>query len=316
MRLTCLLPLAILPLSFVAIGADIIHLRDGRKVEGVVVGQDRTRIRIRVGSAVRTFPKADIRRVQYGGVADPAVAERKRLEALRRRQEKERAEQAELARKRKEAGDRQAAEDRAKREEQRRRELEADQLGFKARGGTDLGALWRSAVAPGWGMVYKDRTFWGFGHAGSFLAAVGAGVSYSAHAVTDRRAYQSGTFISTLWGVALRAPELTFVSYSLDRASRTTYELSLRRQQAAVGIVGLVYLGQLAHAFLAAPGRPTATSARRSDTDAVSWSFALELRSLDTQAAPYRGAGGRAIPEFPSGPGEQWAAKAAATIKF
>jgi len=37
---------------------------------------------------------------------------------------------------------------------------------------TDSGALWRSAVAPGWGQFYKQRTGWGYVYSLSFGAGL------------------------------------------------------------------------------------------------------------------------------------------------
>ncbi|MCB1175724.1 MAG: hypothetical protein KDK39_19270, partial [Leptospiraceae bacterium] len=119
-----------------ALYADILQLKNGQRLEGKVIGQSRTGVRIKMADGrVRTVNKSDIRRLQFAPVTDPAEQERKRQEAEKKRQEAEkkrlveeerkaaaeREKQAEAERKRQEAADKIRIQ-----EEARAREREAE----------------------------------------------------------------------------------------------------------------------------------------------------------------------------------------------
>ena len=112
--------------------ADRIILRNGRRVDGVIVGQNRRFVTIRVKGRLRRYAKSRIRRIRYSNPAREA-RERRRREALKKRREearRKRAEarrkQAEEARLRREEARRKQEEARRKREEERRRRIEEE----------------------------------------------------------------------------------------------------------------------------------------------------------------------------------------------
>ena len=325
MRLSRVLPLAILCFTFEMARGDVLYLRNGTTIEGTVVGQDRKRIRVRVGGRVQTLDKASIRRVSYGPLPDPAAArrlreaearrlrdEKTREQAQERLREQQRKDEAAAESKRKEAAQR-LEESRRKQERERGRAALERRKAFAAGGGTDEGALWRSAVAPGWGLIYKERDVWGYAYAGAFAAGLLASSSQTAHVSTDRAAYQQGALVSTLWGVALRAPELAFVSYSLDRTSRAAYERSLHRHRIALVFVGVIYLAQLAHAYLALPGQPSSAGQAASEPRIR---LALVL-GTDGKPPEHMRAGGPAAPAHSGvGFGSDWKLDASASFSF
>ncbi len=117
---TKLLILAFLLWSQAALFADTVFLRNGQVLEGAIVGQSRTEIRIAVQGQVRTVQKTDIARVVFANPDDAKKAEEARKQ--------EEAKKAEEARKGEDA--RKAEE--VRRAEEARRKQESDK-GSEAR---------------------------------------------------------------------------------------------------------------------------------------------------------------------------------------
>lgn len=258
-----------------ALAADVLHMRDGRRVEGIVVGQDRTQVRIRVNGRVETHQKSSIRRVEYGAVPDRAAIERKRAEEARQKRERERKEE-----------ERRAAEERSRKAsaaEQARQEKErARRLGrewYQTAGRTNTDALWRSAVLPGWGHLYKEQDYWAYGYVGALAGALIATRVNRAHATTDRASYERNTIVSTLWGAGLRSPELVALTYGLDSGVRTRYRNSLRRYHLSVSLLGFAYIGQLLHAYFIAPAARGGSSKAARGLSQPEWSLEVQSAS-------------------------------------
>ena len=192
-----ILPLLLLILPGTLI-ADALILRNGKRIEGKVIRQSRDSITIRTDKGTRTVPKNTIRRLVFGNVKqpDPAAekakkaAERRKREAARKKREaarkkaeerkketekkkQERTEQAAEA-KRKEQADQRKKEVEAKRKAEaeaaerkaRKAEAERKQRAKANRGG----ALWRSALVPGWGQSHQGRE-----NAGTWYRSMGTG---------------------------------------------------------------------------------------------------------------------------------------------
>ncbi|MCB1174041.1 MAG: hypothetical protein KDK39_10765 [Leptospiraceae bacterium] len=160
--------------------ADTIQLRSGVILNGKVIAQSRTWVRIRTDTGVRTISKQNIRRLSFGVTQDEmASRQRRRQEVERRNKElalaRERQESARIAveekrlrelaeqerkaaeEQQKRAADLQADEEKrsaAEKEQQQRRaaELEEGDAPQNSQAGLSAwGALWRSALIPSWG---------------------------------------------------------------------------------------------------------------------------------------------------------------------
>ena len=124
--------------------ADEVLLRDGSRLEGLIVGQDASSILLQTnGKSVRLL-KSDIRSMTY----DAATKETRRKEEERRK---------ELERK-KAIGLQEAERDKEKKRREAELRARRDSEAFSS-------ALLRSAIAPGWGQLYKGEV----GKAGLFF---------------------------------------------------------------------------------------------------------------------------------------------------
>ncbi|MCP5484605.1 MAG: hypothetical protein H7A22_03645 [Spirochaetales bacterium] len=177
-KLRLLLLVFLLPCALMA---ETIYLKNGGVVNGTIVGQTRTEVRIRTAQGVQVIQKDDIRRIVYGN----EEAERLAREAeLRRQQEAERLRQEELQRQQEEEAARQAEAERQRQaEEAQRREVE-QRARRENQGPIVRNAFFRSLILPGWGQAYQGRSgaAWGFGL--GFAATLG--VSLYADDLHDR----------------------------------------------------------------------------------------------------------------------------------
>lgn len=182
-----------------ALAADTIQLKNGQALNGKIVGQTRTTVRINVGGEVRTVQKSDISRISYGPTA--ADAEQKRAEEARRqRLRQEQALSEENKRIMEEEWERLDAERKAIEEERRKLQQEWEMLREKgAVGGAAKpetpasrlrGAIFRSLIAPGWGQYYQGRTTTGYVYGGSALALAGIAAATEAHYQSAREDYE------------------------------------------------------------------------------------------------------------------------------
>ena len=79
--------------SFSQLFADIVYLKNGKKIEGKIVNQSRTQIQIDVNGKLELIDKQNINKIEFEN-----LKERKKQEELKRQQE-ERKKQEELKRK-------------------------------------------------------------------------------------------------------------------------------------------------------------------------------------------------------------------------
>ena len=168
-----------------SLAADTIVFRNGTEVTGTVYAQSRTIIRVRTADGERTFRKANLRRIIFGGPDETTV-----LEERNKKEEEARKKQEEADRDQQEAEDREA-EAREAAEDERRRSERAERARREAAEPEDphSGALGRSLLYPGWGQFRQGRTGAGVVYATAFTVALlgtaGAGANYAA----DRNAY-------------------------------------------------------------------------------------------------------------------------------
>jgi sRNA-binding regulator protein Hfq len=79
--------------SFSQLFADIVYLKNGKKIEGKIVNQSRTQIQIDVNGKLELIDKQNINKIEFEN-----LEERKKQEELKRQQEEERKKQEELKR--------------------------------------------------------------------------------------------------------------------------------------------------------------------------------------------------------------------------
>ncbi len=117
--LVCLVLVLVLP---EVASADTVFLRNGSRLEGRVVMQNRTTVTIRTAERTITVRKTEIRRLTYGALSDPEEARREReAKARKAREAEERRQAAEKARAQREQ---RAKEEQLRREQQELQEAE------------------------------------------------------------------------------------------------------------------------------------------------------------------------------------------------
>lgn len=112
--------------------AEQIHLKDGSVVEGTILQQSRTSIQIRTADGVKTIPKDDIRRIDYGKGAKTeqqrkeaeSIKEAERQKAVQRLKEAERAKELQRQEELKREAEIRADEERRAKEQEQRQKLE------------------------------------------------------------------------------------------------------------------------------------------------------------------------------------------------
>lgn len=248
----------VLPLS-----ADTVLLRTGQTVEGTIISQSRTDIRIQTAAGIQVLQKTNVQRVIYGSDA-ARVAEEKRLQEERRLEELRKAEEA-----------RKAEELRKQEEARKAAEKNKDPGGkknttepAKAGGPSTWSYAWRSMVLPGWGHLYGGETMTGYAYMGAFGVAL-LGVARTRNTALDAKStYTSEVTMNKIKGLALRSAlgggtGTTFIALiymrQADAAVQNDYKKAVQKNKAALGFLGTVYLAQLAHVTIFSP-RPIASS--------------------------------------------------------
>lgn len=173
--------------GFSTLNADVIFLRNGQTVEGKIVTQTRSVIRIQTSAGLRTLNKDIIQRIVYG----KQVPERQVKESRKKTKPETKTEkikpawnseeiQKEIEKLRKESD--QAREEPARdnveassKEPEKKAPLvnkEDPHEKVDAIKPTREGTLWRSLLLPGWGHYYLGQNVKGLAIAGSFLASI------------------------------------------------------------------------------------------------------------------------------------------------
>ncbi|MCB1322970.1 MAG: hypothetical protein KDK34_22125 [Leptospiraceae bacterium] len=190
--------LLLLVLSASTLQAETLILKSGQQVEGRILSQTRTEVRIRTANGVQVISKTDIRRILYN---DQQIQEEaRRQEELRRQQEEERRRQEEEARRQaeetqrqEEEAQRQAEEARRQAEEEARRRAEenANVEQDQEPKVTVWNSLLRSAILPGWGQIHSGRSGSGWMIMGGFLGAAGLSLYLDDQYYLARRNYEN-----------------------------------------------------------------------------------------------------------------------------
>jgi len=228
----------------VQLAADTVILRSGEVVTGTIVGQNREIVRIRTEDRVRVISKAEIRRLTFS--KDEATT-RPEPRPEPQPQPEDKPEQSE--------------------EPVAQEAVEAIEEALEPEAGETVdvwGALWRSALLPGWGQFAQGRATAGWIYAGSFFAggiATGAlfGEASSATAAYESEAtvlFVAGAPAAGGIGGPFQILTLQNRNAALDRANRAN-----RNANAAAGILGAIYLFNLADVVLFHPTPNTSVQA-------------------------------------------------------
>lgn len=204
-RTTFAVALAFFLFFTASLQADTVFLKNGRQVEGKIIGQTRTAVTLRTSAGqVQTIQKADIRRIAYGPTQsdEEAAKEQERRDRLRRDQalsaENRRLMEEEW---RRIDGERKKLEEERSRIDEEWARLERGRGDSTRRpvasrtptqGDKLLAALMRSAVLPGWGQHYQGRTSVGYIYGGAFLALGGLAIGTEAQYYNRREQYAAG----------------------------------------------------------------------------------------------------------------------------
>lgn len=251
--------------SVSTLAAETIFLRSGKTIEGQVLRQDRTKVVIRTAGGIQTIPKSLIRRITYGKDA-AAIQKEKEAQARKAEQERQAAlRRQELERKQKEEELRKEQE--RKREEEERAAAAQKKSPSKSAGkesgpnsGNLFGRALRSAVLPGWGHLYSGERATAYTYATTFALSLGYAFRARQSALTAKSDFDSTVLQNKL--LLTIQPSFILLTPTLDGAAREAYEAKVRRSRVAVGLVGLVYVAQLAHVMIFG-GPPPGTSAQR-----------------------------------------------------
>ncbi len=252
--LTTLAFLAVLPLS-----ADTVLLRTGQAVEGTIVSQSRTDIRIQTPTGIQTLQKANVQRVIYGSDA-ARVAEEKRVLEEQRKQEE--AKKQEELRKQEEA---RKAEEKRKAGEGKAGKTTPETT--QTAGPGRWAYTWRSMVLPGWGHMYRGDAFTGYAYMGGFGLALATVAWTQNNAQQAKSTYASEVLMNKVKGIAIRnglggGTGTGFVALlymrQADADVQKSYKEAVTRNKSALGVLGALYVGQLAHLTFFGSG-PTAS---------------------------------------------------------
>ena len=212
--------------------ADTVYFKDGKQIQGEVMGQDKKEVKFRDENGnFSKIAKAKIRRIKYGTqkvLTPEEVAEQKKAaakeerrkkeererqaeEAERQAEEKRRAEAAEQERleeereRQAEEAERQAEEKRRaeeaeqeRLEEERERQEEEKERIEDARNRTPVSVLWRSAILPGWGQFKMENYRSGAVDLGIFGLTAGLVAGSGDRVRSSKEAYNSGSMMNAI----------------------------------------------------------------------------------------------------------------------
>ena len=247
-RTALVLALMLLPLR--ALLPDVVTLRSGETIEGVIVAQSATEIRVRAGGRVRTIPKNTIRRISYGPVktterppakAEPGIRPPGAKRAPPSGQSPVRAPEAPL---------------------------------------TSMSRLWRSAVLPGWGLFAQEERIEGALWTTALVGALFWTRGRRAALTDSHESYASVTGAEKLLALeAVRSTghdtsPLVALGFVRDRGARNSYDHAISNHDRGIAFVSAIYCLQLARSYLAGSDAPRlfATPAAPGPT----WSAVLE----------------------------------------
>ncbi|MCE9599103.1 MAG: hypothetical protein K8S54_14165 [Spirochaetia bacterium] len=240
----------ILPAS--SLLADAVLLRNGSRLEGQILGQDRTHVRFHVKNGkIMLIQKSDVQRLQYAEIQmEPEPKEEsKKSDAEERADETKKLEIEEQQRAEKQKEEQRLAEIEAKRKQEEARK--AAELAEKERirkSRSQWSPVWRSALLPGWGMQFVGKTKEAKIYGSIFAVTFANAYWMRTQALESKRTYEQASLFSK---AALAAPNGLPLVYFVDANSNKRFRRSVERYNLSFEIMSIVYLVQLTHAFAA-----------------------------------------------------------------
>jgi hypothetical protein len=204
--------------SFSQLFADIVYLKNGKKIEGKIVNQSGTKIQIDVNGKLELIDKQNINKIEFEN-----LEELKKQEELKRQQEEERKKQEELKH--------QQEEERKKQEElKRKQEIKPLNTEF---------VYLKTAVLPGWGEYsinnYYRSAIWG----GLFWISLGATISEINKLKTFQKEYNN---LNNLYQVS--PPDYEFYFISQINNKKSLAKSSYNKANGLATLTTLVYFLQ------------------------------------------------------------------------
>jgi flagellar biosynthesis GTPase FlhF len=234
--------------SFSQLFADIVYLKNGKKIEGKIVNQSRTQIQIDVNGKLELIDKQNINKIEFEN-----LEERKKQEELKRQQEEERKKQEELKRQQEEERKKQEELKRQQEEERKKQEIKPPNTEF---------VYLKTAVLPGWGEYsinnYYRSAIWG----GLFWISLGATISEINKLKTFQKEYNN---LNNLYQVS--PPDYEFYFISQINNKKSLAKSSYNKANGLATLTILVYFLQfpflhydLREISYADPSKPTLAS--------------------------------------------------------
>ncbi|GBF51870.1 hypothetical protein LPTSP4_34080 [Leptospira ryugenii] len=275
-------PLLFVLLLSVPMFAENVLLKRGGTVKGKIIEQDQNKLKIqKEDGTVATISKSEILKVVYKEHITAAEEEKLRKaeeEKARLQQEKERQKEEERQKKElaeKEKADKENADKKAKEDAEAKKKREAEEkLAQESRKNlTRGGAVWRSAVLPGWGQYRQGRKVVAFVY--PTLIAVGLFFTYeeNRYYLNAKRDYNNldnpyteTGYIRAILGagpVVSAVPADPLFAYTANEISpfkgqRESVEKHYRQMQYIGGATALLYAWNVLDAFLFHPKQSVA----------------------------------------------------------
>ncbi len=201
--------------SFSQLFADIVYLKNGKKIEGKIVNQSRTQIQIEINGKLELIDKQNINKIEFEN-----LEERKKQEELKRQQEEERKKQEELKRQ----------------QEEERKKISPDDIKF---------VYLRSLVFPGWGhykINEKNQSYlWG----GLFWGFLIATVAQANKTISLQKDYDNFSKTQFTLGNLDIIPQELSLYFSSEATQKTQAIKKAINQTQALGIATvIIYLTQ------------------------------------------------------------------------
>ena len=245
--------LCILFISFNALQADTVTLKNGGAVVGKIVSQSRKNIRIRKQNGqIVTIPKTNVRRVIFGKVPEKKPEEKKPEE---------------------------------KPPEEKKPETNIPENNTSSAGPSRWDVMWRAAVLPGWGHYHAGKSAYGFGIGGAFFASAGFTGYAVSNASTLEAEYNDSTLTNFILTNQFAADGTSAVlgNILLNSDPYSQFQSATDTANAAALVTGIIYLAQLSHAYFMDLG--PATSLRESE--GWQWDLGLAPAYASSPASNY-----------------------------
>lgn len=266
-------------LSVSVVLGDTIYLKNGQVIQGQIISQDKDRVKFRSATGELIIEKNAIRRITYGDAPEKAPDEAKDQEAKQRLEEQKRLE-AEKDEKEKAELERLLAEkekelERIKKEcAPLKAEADARAAASKKFGSS---SIWRSAVLPGYGQIYRGDRLRG----GAFLGAtlLTGYYYYSTYREYNsaRLSYRQAGSLSPVSALSSNT-YITAGVFAFVNQRRSRMQVQSARANFAAGLLLTTYLWNLGDAVIASRERGLSdASPPISATPAIQFAYSIRF---------------------------------------